>query len=245
MKLNHFDFHWKGFLTLIVMILFFFPSPILLFVLLTVYLTLFFHESGHALAAFRSNIEIEEVSVGLGPKVVTHQFNDSVLHFRSLPFGGYNILEDDTDLKTTYKQKMLIASGGIIANFIAAGFAWVSFFIMWTLGSSADESILDAVVLNLESVGATASLSVIDLEQMVLMAFLFLGGINFGFAILQFLPLFFFDGAKIIQYTINHIVSKRKQEYWTIETHFLGKVWAGTSISVMVLWLILRYVWNI
>lgn len=49
----------------------------------------FFHELGHFIFAKRSGILVREFAIGMGPKVFSHQKNETMYTIRILPLGGY------------------------------------------------------------------------------------------------------------------------------------------------------------
>jgi len=110
---------------------------ILLFILLLgIIITI--HEAGHLIAAKIFNVYCGEFSIGMGPKIFSHKFKETLFCLRAIPIGGYvamagdndNKLEadvDETDLppERTLKgihpaKKIIIMLAGIIMNIVLA-----------------------------------------------------------------------------------------------------------------------------
>jgi len=110
---------------------------ILLFVLLLgIIITI--HEAGHLIAAKIFNVYCGEFSIGMGPKIFSHKFKETLFCLRAIPIGGYvamagdndNQIEPDVDesnlppertLKGIHPlKKIIIMLAGIFMNLILA-----------------------------------------------------------------------------------------------------------------------------
>lgn len=87
-----------------------------------------FHELGHFLIAKSSGIKVTEFSLGMGPKLLSHQCGGTVYSWRLLPFGGFcQMLGEDEDnqeegsfqCKSVWKR-IAVTAGGPLFNFIMA-----------------------------------------------------------------------------------------------------------------------------
>ncbi len=87
------------------------------------------HEFGHFIVAKKSGILVEEFAVGMGPKLLSHQFGETVYSLRLFPLGGFcRMLGEDEDChdersfqeKPLWKRAAVIAAGPLM-NFILAG----------------------------------------------------------------------------------------------------------------------------
>ena len=65
-----------------------------LFVFLIVILV---HEFGHFIVAKLNNIRVNEFSIGMGPKLLSKQGEETFYTLRALPIGGYVALEGEDD----------------------------------------------------------------------------------------------------------------------------------------------------
>ncbi|NLK37720.1 MAG: site-2 protease family protein [Epulopiscium sp.] len=87
------------------------------------------HEFGHFIVAKKSGILVEEFAVGMGPKLISHQFGETVYSLRLFPLGGFcRMLGEDQDChdersfqeKSLWKRAAVVVAGPIM-NFILAG----------------------------------------------------------------------------------------------------------------------------
>ena len=87
------------------------------------------HETGHYTAGKLLGFQINEFSVGMGPKIFSHKKkNGEVISLRALPLGGFCAFEgenDDTDNpKAFHKQKpwkrLIVLFAGAFFNFVSA-----------------------------------------------------------------------------------------------------------------------------
>ncbi len=100
-------------------------------------LLIFFHESGHFLAATAQGIKVSGFSIGFGPAIIKKQYRDVVYSIRSLPLGGFVSFPDDEDDNNYAKddpnllsnrpvpQRLLVISAGVLANLLIA---WLVLF---------------------------------------------------------------------------------------------------------------------
>jgi regulator of sigma E protease len=86
------------------------------------------HELGHFIAAKKMGIKVLEFSLFIGPKILGFKRGDTTYTLRLIPVMAYVKLEgeeDDSDSKTAYRNKSLIARaitvmGGPLANLLVA-----------------------------------------------------------------------------------------------------------------------------
>lgn len=87
-----------------------------------------FHEFGHFIIAKKNGICVTEFSLGLGPRLVSHQFGETRYSIKILPFGGSCMMlgeEEDQDDERAFNNKsvwarMAVIAAGPIFNFILA-----------------------------------------------------------------------------------------------------------------------------
>ena len=238
--MDEWEVELKGLILLAGVGLFFSSSIFNLLALVIIMSVIYVHEKGHAAAARFVGVEIEEVSVGIGQAVLRrHRAEGPNTVFRALPFGGYNIVEDNFNEKTTYGQKVLVSGGGILANFLTGVLALVAFFFLWGVGGEGEVSIIESLKYNLEEMKHTSQVVIPDLEHLLLTGILVFASLNILFGLVQLIPLTFFDGARMVEYTLSHLVSSRRRQYWEVQGNMLGKVWAGGSVLFFLFWLFL------
>ncbi len=88
-----------------------------------------FHEWGHFLFARRAGIKVEEFALGMGPKLFSKQYGETLYSVRAIPFGGFCSMlgEDDASVdderafgaKSVW-DRFLTVFGGPLFNFIMA-----------------------------------------------------------------------------------------------------------------------------
>lgn len=86
------------------------------------------HEFGHFIIAKKNDVDVEEFSIGMGPKLFGIQGKETLYSIRILPIGGYVKMlgeeEKSTDSRAfsqkTPAQKLAIVAAGPIMNFILA-----------------------------------------------------------------------------------------------------------------------------
>ncbi len=100
---------------------------------------IFVHELGHFLMAKLFGVKVEVFSLGFGPPIFKKKIGETVYQIALLPLGGYVKMYGEEDTEETRKdprsfyakppwQRMLIAFGGPLFNFLFAIFAfWVVF----------------------------------------------------------------------------------------------------------------------
>lgn len=84
------------------------------------------HELGHFLVAIKSGIQVNEFSIGMGPKIFQKKRNDILYSLRALPIGGYVAIEgedEDSDNPKAFNnakasRRLAVIIAGAIMNFI-------------------------------------------------------------------------------------------------------------------------------
>lgn len=129
----------------------------------------FFHELGHMLFAKRFGIGVYEFSVGMGPKLVSKKFGETLYSIRVFPFGGYvklaglddegEVVTDESSFKSKkVSQRFWVLSGGSLMN-IFLGFL-IFFGMFMFLG--VPKSTTEVVSVSPESPALVAGLQVGD-----------------------------------------------------------------------------------
>lgn len=96
------------------------------------------HELGHFLAAKHVGIEVEEFSIGFGPRLTGFHAIDTKFSVRAIPLGGFVRMlgEEDEEqkdaqgsfLSKTPLQRMFVIASGPVMNFILAIFLFMLIF---------------------------------------------------------------------------------------------------------------------
>jgi len=98
----------------------------------------FIHELGHFATAKMSGITVHEFALGMGPKILSHQGQETLYSLRLLPIGGYVRMEGEDELsnddgsfsqKSPWKRLAVIAAGPIM-NFVLALVVITALFMM-------------------------------------------------------------------------------------------------------------------
>ena len=93
-------------------------------------LLIFVHELGHFLFAKASKIGVNEFAIGMGPAIFKKKKEETLYSIRILPFGGYNMMEDDKSKECcfenkTFWQKFKVLAAGSVFNIILGYFLLV------------------------------------------------------------------------------------------------------------------------
>lgn len=109
------------------------------------------HEGGHFLVARAFKIEVEEFSIGFGPKIFSKQGKNTKYTLRAIPFGGYvNMLgeAERVDEKGSFSNAKvlpriaIVAAGGVV-NII---FGVIVFFILTLIAGTNVSTTIEAIL---------------------------------------------------------------------------------------------------
>ncbi|MGB9763259.1 MAG: site-2 protease family protein [Minisyncoccia bacterium] len=108
---------------------------IALLTLLLLNLLLIAHELGHFLLAKLFNVKVIEFGVGFPPKILSFKKGEVTYALNSIPLGAYvNLVEEENNpdprnfRNKSFWQKILILSGGVLANTLIAIIIFVVLF---------------------------------------------------------------------------------------------------------------------
>lgn len=95
----------------------------------------FIHEGGHFLAAKFFKVNVEEFSIGFGPKIFTKKRKETEYCISAIPLGGYVKMTGETERvdvegafnKAKISHRIIIVAAGAIVNII---FAIIVYFIL-------------------------------------------------------------------------------------------------------------------
>lgn len=83
-----------------------------------------FHELGHYLAARSFGVAVDEVSVGIGPRLVGFEAFGNPFNLRLLPLGGYVSLNKFALLSIRWSARIQILSAGVLFNLLLGVFLY-------------------------------------------------------------------------------------------------------------------------
>jgi len=89
-------------------------------------LIIFFHEGGHFIAAKKSGVQVNEFSLGMGPKIISFKKGETQYSLRLLPIGGYCAMEgedEESDNPRAFNnakvwKRMIIIVAGAFMNIL-------------------------------------------------------------------------------------------------------------------------------
>ncbi len=104
----------------------------ILIILIILGVVIFVHELGHLIACKLTKVYVEEFAIGMGPKIFSKKFGETIYSLRALPIGGFNKIRGeefdsekiDTDPRSLVNQrsrvKLFIILSGVLMNFLLA-----------------------------------------------------------------------------------------------------------------------------
>lgn len=110
------------------------------------------HEFGHFIVAKINNIKVNEFSIGMGPKIVSKQTDETLYVLRALPIGGYVALEgeeEESDDPRSFNnvhplKRISVLIAGAIMNFILA---IVLFYLVFSIsGLPSNSTVIGNIV---------------------------------------------------------------------------------------------------
>ena len=180
-------------------------------------LIIFIHELGHFLCARFFQLTIATFSLGFGPALYQKMINGTVFQIALIPLGGYVELDPHQLSQQSYIAQMIILLGGIIFNILFAYiiFAAYSFFEKRRLKQNENiESYRDSLkkfikqeALDQSIIGPIGILAIISkiVSSYPHLYGLVLALLSINIALINLLPVPFFDGGKVLLITIEKI----------------------------------------
>ena len=125
-----------------------------IFTIIALGFVIFIHELGHLLAAKRAKVGVSEFAVGMGPKLFSFEFKETMYSLRALPFGGFIkakglddledcALEEDFREKSIFSRATILAAGSLMNIFL--GFI-IFVFIALNVGETQLTSKVEKVI---------------------------------------------------------------------------------------------------
>lgn len=109
------------------------------------------HEFGHFIVAKLTRVTVHEFAIGMGPKIISRTFKDTMYSIRLLPIGGFVKLEGEDEDSDDYNafcnkkpwQRFCVLFAGAFMNFIL-GFLF--FIIMFSFSGGIATNYVDTIV---------------------------------------------------------------------------------------------------
>ncbi|HUW70754.1 MAG TPA: RIP metalloprotease RseP [bacterium] len=130
-------------------------------------IVVFFHELGHFLAARMVGVEVEEFSLGWGPRLLTHRLGRTKYSISALPIGGYCRMKGEDSYRKAIEsgledfpkepgsffgappvKRIIIALGGPLMNVVLAFFMYLGIMSVGYSVQSWDDRIILASSLD-------------------------------------------------------------------------------------------------
>jgi regulator of sigma E protease len=181
-------------------------------------LVILIHEAGHFIFAHLFNVPTPVFSIGFGPALLEIPCKDTIFKISLFPFGGYVELNPEVLAQSSYLAKMLIMFGGILFNIVFA-YAILLYCIIRnklssTPGISSSQTMKQSFITiftqqngNTTFVGPIGIIHTIG-HTLTINSQLYwfaLAIMSFNIALLNMIPLPFFDGGKALLYTIEAV----------------------------------------
>jgi len=200
-------------------------------------LLLIFHELGHLAMAKSSDMLVEEFAIGLGPKVFSRKFGETLYSIRMIPLGGFNQISgmdkgDESGARSfqskSYLSRVLVIASGSAMNFIAA----IAFLFLSNIMSDVSflKSVLGAIqqflffinmiisnvvqmFIGKATADATGPLGMINVTSQVMVMgpivlLKFMGILSVNLGIFNLLPIPCLDGGQIVMLVIEAVRGK-------------------------------------
>lgn len=114
------------------------------------------HELGHFLTAKFTGMRVDEFAIGFGPKILSHQWGETVYSLRAIPLGGFNDIagmdpsnndagERGYCAKPVFSRMVVILAGSIM-NFILPVILFFGIFFFAGVSTPNPEPILGTVI---------------------------------------------------------------------------------------------------
>lgn len=209
-------------------------------IILIVFVSTLFHETGHFLAAKLFNYSIEEFSVGMGPKIFQKSKNGIKYSLRALPLGGFvrfpeQAQENKRDMGKPSFPKFVVLIMGVVFNILLAIIFSIIIFLIG--GYNFFEAISNSIILmgnvcdslmhslnmllDINNYGSLISATTITNDLIstsgsiaeTAIYILTIGiALNLGVALVNLFPLPILDGGQIVINAIELIIRKNIPE---------------------------------
>lgn len=94
--------------------------------IITLFILEIIYELGHLIGAKLNKVKVEEVSIGMGPKIASKQTKDTIYTFNLIPLGGYTKMPAEDDINESENsfanlsaiRKISIILGGVLLTLL-------------------------------------------------------------------------------------------------------------------------------
>ena len=196
------------------------------------------HEFGHFLIAKVLEYEVEEFSVGVGPKIISKKWHNTVYSLRLIPLGGYVRFDEEELVKQSGWKHMFVSLAGSSMNFISV---IVCVFIINCIGNDGTYSLFEILKFSFFTFGQLTEQFIIAFWELISSGFgNFLGAasgpigivaesgqmmtsgdltissliimLNLNLGVLNLLPIPILDGFNVIVEFIRWVTKKRMEK---------------------------------
>ena len=111
---------------------------------------IFIHELGHFLAAKKAKVGVSEFAVGMGPKILSFNYEETLVSLRALPVGGFVRVKglEDTDncsIEEDYREKSALSKASILSAGSFMNFV-LGFFIFACIGFFSGDQVVTSTI---------------------------------------------------------------------------------------------------
>jgi regulator of sigma E protease len=177
------------------------------------------HELGHFLFAQLFNVPTPTFSLGFGPTLLEYPIGNTIFKLALFPFGGYVEMDPELLAQQKYIPQMLILFGGILFNIIFSYSILLYYTIRNKLSSNSTSNTSESIketftTFFIQQNGKDTILGPIGVIAMIgqsiaintQLYWFALAIISFNIALLNMIPLPFFDGGKALILTIETLI---------------------------------------
>lgn len=213
------------------------------------------HELGHFLAAKASKVDVDEFSLGMGPKIFSKDFKGTTYSLRWILIGGYVRLNEEGYLKAKWWKQAIILFAGVIFNFIFAVigtwiYIWLSdainvgFFTALVLGFQLSVSMVQqifvAVIDIFKTVDTSAFAGPVGVVETIstfvnnglLNAVEIFTVLNINLFVMNLLPIPMLDGGQIVLIIIKRVFKKNEMPKFETVWNCIGLAILGFILFI-------------
>lgn len=213
------------------------------------------HELGHFLAAKASRVDVDEFSLGMGPKIFSKDFKGTTYSLRWILIGGYVRLNEKGYLKAKWWKQAIILFAGVIFNFIFAVigtwiYIWLSdainvgFFTSLVLGFQLSVSMVQqifvAVIDIFKTVDTSAFAGPVGVVETIstfvnnglLNAVEIFTVLNINLFVMNLLPIPMLDGGQIVLIIIKRVFKKNEMPKFETVWNCIGLAILGFILFI-------------
>lgn len=208
------------------------------------------HELGHFLAAKWCGLEVEEFSLGMGPKIISKKLGGTVYSIRWILLGGYVKLNEEAFPRASWIKQVFVIINGVMFNLIFALICvWIyiglstdinvgvvtGFFlgieitfrmiivilsILMDLFRTADTSAFSGPVGIVSEIGVYVEKGIRDIVEICSV-------LNLNLFVMNLLPIPMLDGGQVILITIKKIFKKESMPKFETVWNIIGLIIVG------------------